>query len=92
MSTIIFSDDMTQPYSEFITDALHKFAEYKVKKIAIVGFLDNDQTYCGYYKMNTYDKVMASEHIKSDATMEIITANIDTIREALKNLEGQDYD
>ncbi|PWL41390.1 MAG: hypothetical protein DBY45_10270 [Clostridiales bacterium] len=92
MSTIIFSDDMAQPYSEFITDALHKFAEYKVQKIAIVGILDDNQAYCGYYKMGVFDKMMAAEHIKSDALMEMIIANIDTIRDALNDLEEQDDD
>ena len=40
MSTVIISNDMNQPYGEFVTDFLHKISEKGVQKIAMVGLAD----------------------------------------------------
>ena len=35
MSTIIISNDMTQPYSEVVTEALHEFAKRRICRLSI---------------------------------------------------------
>ena len=54
MSTVIISDDMTQPYGEIVTNFLHKISEKGVQKIAMVGMADAaDDVIIGYYNMET---------------------------------------
>lgn len=87
MSTVIISDDMTQPYGEIMTNFLHKISEKGVQKIAMVGMADAaDDVIIGYYNMETADKAKAAMHILSDATIEMVAANIDRLLDALNDL------
>ena len=87
MSTVIISDDMTQPYGEIVTNFLHKISEKGVQKIAMVGMADAaDDVIIGYYNMETADKAKAAMHILSDATIEMVAANIDRLLDALNDL------
>lgn len=84
MSTIIISNDMTQPYSEMVTDALHEFAKRGINKIAMVGLSDDaTDTVIGYYNMQAFDKSAAAAHILSDVVIQIMQANIDALKDAL---------
>lgn len=93
MSTVIISNDMNQPYGEFVTDFLHKISEKGVQKIAMVGMADAEHdAIMGYFNMETADKAMAAMHILSAATVEMIVANIDRLRDALNDLPDTEED
>lgn len=93
MSTVIISDDMTQPYGEIVTNFLHKISEKGVQKIAMVGLADAEHdAIMGYFNMETADKAMAAIHILSDATVEMVVANIDRLRDALNDLPDTEED
>lgn len=86
MSTIIISNDMTQPYSEVVTEALHEFAKRRINKIAMVGLSDDaTDTVIGYYNMQAFDKSAAAVHILSDVVMHILLANTDALKDALND-------
>lgn len=86
MSTIIISNDMTQPYSEMVTEALNEFAKRRINKIAMVGLSDDaTDTVIGYYNMQAFDKSAAAAHILSDVVMHILLANTDALKDALND-------
>ena len=86
MSTIIISNDMTQPYSEMVTEALHEFSKRRINKIAMVGLSDDaTDTVIGYYNMQAFDKSTTAAHILSDVVMHILLANTDALKDALND-------
>ena len=52
MSTIIISNDMTQPYSEMVTEALHEFSKRRINKIAMVGLSDDATEKMTIYRLH----------------------------------------
>lgn len=81
MATVIISDQMVQPYSEFITETLTGFGNVGVSKIAVVGITDNGTTLTGHFAMDTTDVAVAAQHLQFDAIDMFIRANLGRYRE-----------
>ncbi len=79
MSTVIFSDQMTQPYSGWLTDSLHTLGEHKVSSIALAATLEDGQVFTGYYACYASDKAMLAHHIYTDSIMDVVKANADDL-------------
>lgn len=75
MATIIFSDQMKQPYSEWATEALQAMAENKPISIGLVAMLEDGQTFTFYWNCNCEDKSRMSQHIQSDYIDQLVSAN-----------------
>lgn len=74
MATIIFSNQMQQPYSEWITEALQTLGERKPKAIGIVALCD-EETVTGYWEADCMDKATMAQHIQADYIDELVSVN-----------------
>lgn len=80
MATIIFSDQMQQPYGEWLTKCLGELGARNLSAVAIVAIdSDNADTIAGYWHCSHHDKVLLAGAIQSDAMMDCVKANIGSI-------------
>lgn len=75
MGTFIFSDQMNQPYGEFITEVLQIMSENKIKCIGIVGILEDGKALGGYWNAECMDLGMMAQHIQADYIDHLTSAN-----------------
>ena len=61
----------------------------KIKSACIVAMLEDDSSITAYFQADAQDMAVFAHKIDSDIIMEIITKNIDIIKDAL---EGEDED
>jgi hypothetical protein len=74
MPTIIFSDQMKQPYGEWLTDSLQAIAGRKPKSIAIIALCE-DEALTGYWNSNCEDKATMLQHLQADYIDGLVRAN-----------------
>lgn len=86
MPTIIFSDQMRQPYSEFISDSLIELAKRKPKTIGIVAVCD-DETVTGYWNADCSKLADMCSHIQADFIDRICEMNFTKYMEKYENGE-----
>lgn len=75
MPTIIFSDQMNQPYGEWITECLQALSEKKVTSVGIVGICEDGDTVTGYWNTDCVGKSEMSQHIQADYIDQLVSAN-----------------
>ncbi len=92
MATIIMSDQMVKPYSQFITDALQQLANSGINKIAVVGLADDGTALTGYYGMDTMDIAATAQHLQFDAIDKFIYANLERYSGMLEEYENDDFE
>ena len=77
------------PYAEFLEEAIRSLAEHKAEKIVICAALEDGNYLTGYYgDCGPVDKAVMAHHINSDAMMDVIYANAQSIIQAAE--EGED--
>ena len=82
-------DDITKkPYAAWLEEALKTVVETGAKKICVSAILPNGEVFTGYYNADATDKALFAHNIQSDVTMDIIMANIDTIKKAMEDNDG----
>lgn len=82
-------DDITKkPYAAWLEDALKTVVETGTKKICVAAILQNGEVFTGYYNADATDKALFAHNIQSEVTMDIIMANIDTIKKAMEDNDG----
>lgn len=75
MPTVIFSDQMKQPYSEWITECLRVLAESNPKAIGIVALCPGADNVTGYYKATVSEVGQMAQEIQSDFIDRLTEAN-----------------
>jgi len=91
MATVIWSDEMgALPYSQWLTEGLQALAQIKVSGIVLAALAEDGQVLTGYYNCSVGDKAVLAANIQSDATLDVIHANIDTIAGWLAENEAGD--
>jgi hypothetical protein len=75
MATIIFSDQMNQPYSEWVTDGLQAIAERKPKSIGLVALCENGEVLTGYWETDTMQKTEMAQHVQADYIDQLVSVN-----------------
>jgi len=74
---IFVAGDGKSEYQEFIAQAVEEFSKYKVTKIAIIAFIEDEdsESLSGYWNMNHRDKIQAESVIRYDAIDDFMKAN-----------------
>lgn len=81
-------DDITKkPYTAWLEEAIRTIMETSAEKLCVAAILPNGKVLTGYYNADATDKALFSYNIQSDVTMDIIKANIDTIKKAMEDIE-----
>lgn len=75
------------PFALWMEESIQTIVEQKAKKICICAILPDGSVFTGYAGMDAQDKAIVAHHINSDVTMDIVLANIETVKEALEGLE-----
>lgn len=86
--TIIISDQMRQPYSDFVKDALFALAEYDIRCLCVCGLAADGECVTGYWDAQAMDKAALASHIFSDAILDAMKANAREILEAAEEDES----
>lgn len=82
-------DDITKkPYTAWLEEALRNIMETGTEKMCVATILPNGDILTGYYNVNATDKALLAHNIQADVTMDIIKANIDTIKKAMEDNDG----
>lgn len=82
-------DDITKkPYTAWLEEALGTIMETGAEKLCVAAILPDGNVFTGYYNADATDKALFSYNIQSDVTMDIIKANIDTIKKAMEDDDG----
>ena len=92
MATYIISNDMTQPYSEWVTQFLQDIAHRPVKGIAVAVTMDSgdEELLTAYYHCPMMDKAKIASNIFADAMMDVVKYSGPVIREAWENEEEEE--
>lgn len=90
MKTVIFSDQMEQPYGEWLTECLHELGRRNLKSVAIAAIDgENEDTITGYWHCSVYDKTLMAGAIQSDVMMKVVKANITSILESAEDEDDE---
>lgn len=82
-------DDITKkPYTAWLEEALKTIIESDTEKMCFAAILPDGDVVTGYYNVDATDKAMLAHNIQADVTMDIIKANIDTIKKAMEDNDG----
>lgn len=82
-------DDITKkPYAAWMEESLKTIMETGAGKICVAAILPDGDVFTGYYNADATDKALFAHNIQSDVTMDIIKANIDTIKMAMEDNDG----
>lgn len=90
MATIIISDQVQQPWGEWLTKCLSELGARNLSSMAILAIdSDNRDTITGYWNCEANDKVLLAGAIQADVTMDVVKANIGAILEAADDEDGE---
>lgn len=91
MGTVIFSDQMVQPYSQWLTDCLQEFGGRKLSCVAIAAIdAENGDVVTGYYQCFANDKAILAANINADSMLDLVKANAADILEAAEREDDVD--
>lgn len=76
-----------EPYAAFLEESIKAIFEARPVSMAVVAICEDGNTLTGYYNADAQDKAVFAHHIQSDVVMDIVTANINTVKEALEDEE-----
>lgn len=62
------------PYAQWLESILRDISELPVKGIAILGVLEEGETYTAYYNIPMADKLLLSGLVNQDATLDMLAA------------------
>lgn len=82
------NDITKQPYSKWLEESLKVISEFKPAYLCIAATSSDGETFTGYYNADATDKAVFAHHIQSDVTMDIIRANIATIKVMLEDCDA----
>lgn len=83
------NDITKQPYSKWLEESLKVIFEFKPACLCIAATSPDGETFTGYYNADATDKAVFAHHIQSDVTMDIIRANIATIKAMLEDCDAE---
>lgn len=82
------NDITKKPYTAWLEDAIRPIMETGAEKLCSSAILPDGDVFTGYYNADATDKALFAHNIQSDVTMDIIMANIDTIKKAMEDNDG----
>lgn len=74
------------PFADWLEDVVKTLIEEDAQNIAMAARLPDDRVFTAYYMCDAQDKAVMASNIQADITMDIIKANIDTIKDAMESL------
>lgn len=83
------NDITKQPYAAWLEESLQLIAELDPVCLCIAATSPDGDVFTGYYGADAMDKAAFAYHIQSDVTMDIIRANIGTIKEMLEDSDEE---
>ena len=81
------NDITKQPYAAWLEESLQVIAGLDPVCLCIAATTPDGDVFTGYYGADATDKAVFAHHIQSDVTMDIIRANIDEIKDMLRDAE-----
>ena len=81
------NDITKQPYAAWLEESLQVIAGLDPVCLCIAATSPDGDVFTGYYGADATDKAVFAHHIQSDVTMDIIRANIDEIKDILRDAE-----
>lgn len=78
-----------EPYAAFLEESIKTIFECRPSSMAVVAVCEDGNTLTGYYNADARDKAMFAYHIQSDMIMDIVTANVGMVKEAMENEEEE---
>ena len=81
------NDITKQPYAAWLEESLQVIAGIDPVCLCIAATSPDGDVFTGYYGADATDKAVFAHHIQSDLTMDIIRANIDEIKDMLREAE-----
>ncbi len=83
MATIIISDQVQQPWGEWLTKALMDMGGRNISAIALVAKdAKTEDVFTGYWHCGAHVKMTMAGILQTDATLDCVKANIGSILEA----------
>lgn len=80
------------PYAKWLEECISKIVPLEPRALTFGAILPDGEVFTGYYKCNSTDKAILAHNIYADAFLEIITANIGMIKEALEDYDESEED
>ena len=81
------NDITKQPYAAWLEESLQVIAGIDPVCLCIAATSPDGDVFTGYYGADATDKAVFAHHIQSDVTMDFIRANIDEIKDMLREAE-----
>lgn len=63
------------PYAKWMEQVLHDIFDLPMRGIAVVGVLENGDSYTNYYNISMSDKLVLAGLINQDATLDMMAAS-----------------
>lgn len=83
-------DFIPSEMAEWLEATVRTMFEEDTESIVVAARLKGGYTMTAYYHADAERKAVFAHHINSDAMMDVVTSNIDMIRDALDRLEDDD--
>lgn len=75
------------PFAEMLEDSIKTLTDHEAQNAVVCGVLKDGSVMTAFANMVAEDKAIIAWHILSTAMMEVVLANIDTIKAAIDELE-----
>lgn len=82
------SDITKMPYAVWLEECIANLMECDPQSICVAWRNKDGYVMTGYYNCDATDKAVLAHNIQSDIVMDIFLNNIDAIREALEETDG----
>lgn len=86
------SDIRTQPYAEWLEDALREMVDLRPATIGIVTIMTDGSTGTRYFNADNRDRMVMCEAINIDYLDELIRVNADRLRQILDGEDDEQTD
>ena len=86
------SDIRTQPYAEWLEDALRQMVDLRPSTIGIITIMPDGSTGTRYFNSDNRDRLIMCEAIGIDYLEELIRVNADGIRQILDGEDDEQTD
>ena len=78
------------PYAKMLEDGIKKLTEGKAQNAVLCGLLEDGTTCVAYANASSEDLANIACHLLSEAFMRTVVANIDMVKDALDEYEGEE--
>lgn len=84
------NDELTAWLESCVQNLYERNKESRIVSAAIITLSEDGLALTGYYNADAQDKAVFAHNLNADAMLDVVLNNIDKVRDALEDIDGED--